>query len=47
MFLIRLLALLALLLGTTASHADPDPQSDEFWYGAAAELGRPVRWRVI
>jgi thiol-disulfide isomerase/thioredoxin len=43
MYLIRLLALLALLLGTTASHADPDPQSDEFWYGAAADGTPTVR----
>jgi thiol-disulfide isomerase/thioredoxin len=34
--LIRLLALFALLLGAQVASADPDPKSDEFWYGAAA-----------
>jgi thiol-disulfide isomerase/thioredoxin len=41
--LIRLLALLALLLGNTVVGADPDPQSDEFWYGAAADGTPTVR----
>ena len=39
--LIRLLALLALLLGTRVAGADPDPQSDDFWYGSAAD-GTPI-----
>jgi len=43
MSLIRLLALLALLCGAAASHAGPDPQSDEFWYGAAADGTPTVR----
>jgi thiol-disulfide isomerase/thioredoxin len=41
--LIRLLALLALLLGAQVSGADPDPKSDEFWYGAAADGTPTVR----
>jgi thiol-disulfide isomerase/thioredoxin len=43
MTLIRLLALLALLLGTNVAAADPDPQSDEFWYGTAADGTPTVR----
>jgi len=39
--LIRLLALIALLLGTGAAGAAPDPKSDEFWFGTAAD-GTPV-----
>jgi thiol-disulfide isomerase/thioredoxin len=39
--LIRLLALLALLLGAHIASAGPDPKSDEFWYGTAAD-GTPV-----
>ncbi len=38
---IRLLALIALLFGTAAASAAPDPKSDEFWYGTAAD-GTPV-----
>ena len=41
--LIRLLALLALLLGAQVAGADPDPKSDEFWYGAAADGTPTVR----
>ena len=41
--LIRLLALLALLLGASVAGADPDPKSDEFWYGAAADGTPTVR----
>ena len=41
--LIRLLALLALLLGAQVAAADPDPKSDEFWYGAAADGTPTVR----
>jgi thiol-disulfide isomerase/thioredoxin len=37
----RLLALLALFLGAAFAHAAPDPGSDEFWYGTAAD-GTPV-----
>ena len=40
--LIRLLALLALFFGA-ASSAAPDPQSDEFWFGAAADGTPTVR----
>jgi thiol-disulfide isomerase/thioredoxin len=43
MTLIRLLALCALLLGTNIAAADPDPKSDEFWYGAAADGTPTVR----
>jgi thiol-disulfide isomerase/thioredoxin len=43
MSLIRLLALLALLLGASVAGADPDPKSDEFWYGAAADGTPTVR----
>jgi len=43
MTLIRLLALFALLLGTNIAAADPDPKSDEFWYGAAADGTPTVR----
>jgi len=43
MSLIRLLALLALLLGAQVSGADPDPNSDEFWYGTAADGTPTVR----
>jgi thiol-disulfide isomerase/thioredoxin len=39
--LIRLLALIALLLGAGAAGAAPDPKSDEFWFGTAAD-GTPV-----
>ncbi len=38
---IRLSALLLLLFGATLAHADPDPRTDEFWYGAASD-GTPV-----
>jgi thiol-disulfide isomerase/thioredoxin len=38
---IRLLALIALLAGTGVAGAAPDPKSDDFWYGAAAD-GTPV-----
>jgi thiol-disulfide isomerase/thioredoxin len=38
---IRLLALIALLLGAGAAGAAPDPKSDEFWFGTAAD-GTPV-----
>jgi len=41
--LIRLLALFALLLGAGAAGADPDPKSDEFWYGSAADGTPTVR----
>jgi len=41
--LIRLLALFALLLGANVAGADPDPQSDEFWYGTAADGTPTVR----
>ncbi|MCM2311554.1 MAG: thioredoxin family protein [Steroidobacteraceae bacterium] len=41
--LIRLLALVALLLGSTVAGADPDPNSDEFWYGTAADGTPTVR----
>jgi thiol-disulfide isomerase/thioredoxin len=41
--LIRLLALFALLLGAGAASADPDPKSDEFWYGSAADGTPTVR----
>jgi thiol-disulfide isomerase/thioredoxin len=41
--LIRLLALLALLLGAHAAGADPDPKSDEFWYGTTADGTPTVR----
>jgi len=41
--LIRLLALFALLLGAQVAGADPDPKSDEFWYGAAADGTPTVR----
>jgi thiol-disulfide isomerase/thioredoxin len=41
--LFRLLALFALLLGSTVAGADPDPKSDEFWYGAAANGTPTVR----
>jgi thiol-disulfide isomerase/thioredoxin len=41
--LIRLLALLALLLGANVAGADPDPKSDEFWYGTAADGTPTVR----
>jgi thiol-disulfide isomerase/thioredoxin len=41
--LIRLLALFALLLGAQVASADPDPKSDEFWYGAAADGTPTVR----
>ncbi len=37
----RLPVLLFLLLCTALVHADPDPKSDEFWYGTAAD-GTPV-----
>jgi thiol-disulfide isomerase/thioredoxin len=43
MFLIRLLALLALLLGAHVAGADPDPKNDEFWYGSAADGTPTVR----
>jgi len=43
MTLIRLLALFALLLGTNIAAADPDPKSDEFWYGATADGTPTVR----
>jgi len=39
--LIRLLALLALLLGARVAAADPSPKDDEFWYGSAAD-GTPT-----
>ena len=39
--LIRLLALLALFLAANVAGADPDPKSDEFWYGTTAD-GAPV-----
>jgi thiol-disulfide isomerase/thioredoxin len=39
--LIRLLALLALLFAAQVAGAAPDPKSDEFWYGTAAD-GTPV-----
>jgi len=42
MRLIRLLALLTLLVGT-ATHAAPNPKSDEFWFGAAADGTPTVR----
>jgi thiol-disulfide isomerase/thioredoxin len=38
---IRLLALFALLLGAGVAGAEPDPKSDEFWFGTAAD-GTPV-----
>jgi thiol-disulfide isomerase/thioredoxin len=38
---IRLPALLLLLLSAALAQADPDPKSDEFWYGAASD-GTPV-----
>jgi hypothetical protein len=38
---IRLLALIALLCGAGAAGAAPDPKSDEFWFGTAAD-GTPV-----
>jgi len=41
--LIRLLAMFALLLGTQIASADPDPKSDEFWYGSAADGTPTVR----
>lgn len=41
--LIRLLALLALIFGAQVAGADPDPKSDEFWYGAAADGTPTVR----
>jgi thiol-disulfide isomerase/thioredoxin len=41
--LIRLLALFALLLGANVAGADPDPKSDEFWYGTAADGTPTVR----
>lgn len=41
--LIRLLALFALLLGAAVASADPDPKSDEFWYGTAADGTPTVR----
>ena len=41
--LIRLLTLFALLLGAQVAGADPDPKSDEFWYGAAADGTPTVR----
>ena len=41
--LIRLLALLALFLGAPVAGADPAPESDEFWYGAAADGTPTVR----
>jgi thiol-disulfide isomerase/thioredoxin len=41
--MIRLLALLALLLGATVASADPKPEADEFWYGAAADGTPTVR----
>lgn len=41
--LIRLLALLALLLGTPLASADPDPKDDAFWYGASADGTPSVR----
>ena len=43
MTLIRLLALFALLLGTNLAAADPDPKSDEVWYGTAADGTPTVR----
>jgi len=41
--LIRLLALFVLLLGANVAGADPDPKSDEFWYGTAADATPTVR----
>ena len=41
--LIRLLALLALLLGTHLARAEPGPEADEFWYGTAADGTPTVR----
>lgn len=41
--LIRLLLLIALLLGAGVAGADSDPKSDEFWYGAAADGTPTVR----
>jgi thiol-disulfide isomerase/thioredoxin len=41
MSLTRPIALLFLLLAAVLAHAGPDPKSDEFWYGAAAD-GTPV-----
>ncbi len=38
---IRLLALIVLLAGTGVAGAAPDPQSDDFWFGTAAD-GTPV-----
>ena len=38
---IRLLALIALLLGAGAAGAAPDPKSDAFWYGTAPD-GTPI-----
>ena len=43
MSLIRLLALLALLLAAHVASAEPDPKSDEFWYGAASDGTPTVR----
>jgi thiol-disulfide isomerase/thioredoxin len=40
---IRLLALLALLLGIGVAGAAPDPKSDDFWYGTAADGTPTVR----
>jgi thiol-disulfide isomerase/thioredoxin len=37
----RLLVLFALFLGAAFAQAAPDPESDEFWYGTAAD-GTPV-----
>jgi thiol-disulfide isomerase/thioredoxin len=41
--LIRLLALFALLLGAGVAGAYPDPKSDEFWHGTAADGTPSVR----
>jgi thiol-disulfide isomerase/thioredoxin len=41
--LIRLLALFALLFSAQVAGADPDPKSDQFWYGAAADGTPTVR----
>jgi thiol-disulfide isomerase/thioredoxin len=43
MTLIRVLALLVLLISTQVAATEPDVQSDEFWYGSAADGTPSVR----
>ncbi len=43
MRLTRLLVLLVFLLGAGLAAADPDPATDEFWYGTAADGAPTVR----